>query len=241
MRSRFIGLWRHPDFLRLWAGQTVSQFGSLVGGLALRFTAILYLDASTAQFAVLEGSGLVSGFLVGLIAGAWVDRLRRRPILIWTDVLRAFVLLGVPAAAALGLLRIEALYAVAFAVGTIGAIFSIAAAAYLPSLVPAAALVEANAALATGSYAAYIVGPGAAGVLIQALTAPGAIAIGGLTFLASALGVGLIRTPEPPAPPRAERRPLWWEIGEGLRTVARDPILRAFLASPPPTTCAGTP
>jgi MFS family permease len=160
-----------------------------------------------------------------------VDRLRRRPILIWTDVLSALVLLAVPIAAAVGLLHMELLYAVAFTTGALGAVFSIAAAAYLPSLVPGASLVEANGKLAASNSVAYIAGPGLAGALVQILSPPGAIAIDAVSFLASALGVALIRIPEPAPPPRSGRRHLGSEIGEGLRAVVRDPILRAFLAS----------
>lgn len=115
--------------------------------------------------------------------------------------------------------------------GVLGVVFGTAYAAYLPSLVPAAALVEANGKLATGNAVAYVVGPGLAGPLVQLLTAPGALAVDGLSFLASALGIALVRAPEPPPPPRAQRRRVVAEIGEGLRTVARDPILRAFVAS----------
>lgn len=193
--------------------------------------AALTLGASPGEMGLLRVAEYLPPVLVGLVAGAWVDRLRRRPILIWMDVVRALLLLAVPVVAALGLLRMEVLYAVAFTMGGLGAVFGIAATAYLPSLVPRRALVEGNAALATGSSVAYILGPGAGGVLIQLLTAPGAIAVDGLTFLVSAFGVSLIRTPEPPPPSRSARQPLWREIREGLRTVVRHPILRAFFAS----------
>ena len=224
-------LWRHADFTKLFVGQTVSTLGSQITPLALPLTAVLTLQATPAEMGLLRVAEYLPPVLVGLVAGAWVDRLRRRSILIWTDVLRALVLLGVPAAAALGLLGMELLYAVALTMGVLGAVFGIAAAAYLPSLVPASSLLPANARLAAGNSVAYVAGPGVGGVLIQLLTAPGAIAVDGLTFLASALGVSLIRTREPAPPPRAERRPLWREIGEGLRTVVENPILRAFLAS----------
>lgn len=225
------GLWRHPDFLKLWVGQAVSVFGSQITPVALPLTAALTLDATAGQMGALRAAEYLPPVVVGLVAGVWVDRLRRRPILIGTEVLRALVLVAVPAAAAVGLLRLELLYTVALTLGALGAVFGTAYAAYLPSLVPRASLVEANGKLATTAAVAYVTGPGIAGVLVQLLSAPGAIVVDGLTFLASAWGMALIRTPEPAAPPRAGRRHVWAEIGEGLRTVARDPILRAFLAS----------
>lgn len=224
-------LWRHGDFAKLWTGQTVSVLGSQITPLALPLTAAVTLRASPGEMGWLRVAEYLPPVLVGLVAGVWVDRLRRRPILIWTDLIRALILLGVPAAAAIGLLRMELLYGVAVAMGILGAVFGVAAAAYLPSLVPSTSLLEANAKLETGNSVAYVVGPGIAGVLIQVLTAPGAIAVDGLTFLASALGVAAIRTPEQTAPPREKRRRLWVEIGEGLRTVAYSPILRPFVVS----------
>jgi MFS family permease len=225
------GLWRHPDFLKLWAGQSVSALGSELTTIALPLTAALTLQATPGQMGVLRAAEFLPPVLVGLVAGVWVDRLRRRPVLLGTHLTAALVLLTVPAAAALGLLRIELLYAVAVASGVLGVVFGTAYAAYLPSLVPGRALVEANGKLATTSALASIAGPGVAGPLVQLLTAPGALALDGLSFLASALGLARIRAAEPPPPPATQRRSVLAEMGEGLRLVARDPILRAFVAA----------
>lgn len=103
------GLWRHPDFLKLWAGQTVSVLGSQITPIALPLAAALVLDATPAQMGVLRAAQYLPPALLGLIVGAWVDRLRRRPLLIGTNLVSALVLVAVPAAAALGLLRIELL------------------------------------------------------------------------------------------------------------------------------------
>ena len=99
MPSKLTGLWRHNDFLRLWSGQTISVFGSMIGGTALDFTAILVLGATPLQLGVLNAMRLVPGLLAGLFAGAWVDRLHRRPLLIGADIGRALVLASLPLAA----------------------------------------------------------------------------------------------------------------------------------------------
>src|SRR5208282_4522607 len=106
LRQHFTGLWRHADFMRLWTGQTISGFGSLVGATAIAFTAILVLHATPFQLGILSAARLAPGFLSALIAGAWVDRLRRRPILIGADIGRGVLLATIPLAAVFRLLRI---------------------------------------------------------------------------------------------------------------------------------------
>src|SRR5262249_15262756 len=131
MRPRWTGLWQNREFLNLWSAQTISQFGSLVTGTALPFTAVLVLKATPVQMALLGSASLLPGLLVGLVAGVWVDRLRRRPILIAADVGRAALLATIPAAAFLGVLRIEHLYVVAFLAGILTTFFDVAYVAYL--------------------------------------------------------------------------------------------------------------
>ena len=224
-------LWRHPDFLKLWAGQTISMFGSQITMIALPLMAAVTVRATPAQMAFLHALQYVPAILVGLFAGVWVDRLRRRPLLIGADVGRAALLLPIPVAAALGRLGMELLYVVAFLVGVLNVFFDAADNAYLPSLVQREHLIEGNSKLAASSSVARIAGPGLAGVLIQYLTAPVAVAVDGLSFLASALSLGLIRTHEP-APHQPEGgRDIWAEIAEGLRAVYRNPVLRALLLS----------
>jgi MFS family permease len=135
LRLHFSGLWRNAGFIRLWIGQTISVGGSIIGRAAMSFTAILLLHATPFQLGLLFSASLVPGFLTGLIAGAWVDRLPRRPILIWVDVGRAVVLATIPMAAFLGLLRIEQLYAVNFLVSILTIFFDVAYQSYLPSLI----------------------------------------------------------------------------------------------------------
>ena len=114
---RFTGLWRHRDFMKLWGGQAVSNLGSHVGGGALRFTAILLLAATPWQLSLLTVAALLPTLLLSLFAGLWVDRVRRRPLLIGADLGRALALLTIPLAAMSGVLRIEHLYAVAGVTG----------------------------------------------------------------------------------------------------------------------------
>jgi MFS family permease len=123
MRLRFAGLWRHADFVKLWAGQTISVIGSQITFLALPLTAVLILDATPAQMGFLTAAEAIPSLLVGLFVGVWVDRYRRRPILIAADLGRAALLLVIPVAAILGVLRIEYLYIVAFLVGTVELVF----------------------------------------------------------------------------------------------------------------------
>ena len=147
MRFRLGGLWHHPDFLKLWAAQSVSQFGSQITLLALPLTAVLVLDATPAQMGVLTAIGGLPPLLVGLVVGAWIDRRRRRPILIATSYGRAALLLIIPMAALLGALRIQLLYLVAFGLGTLRLFFAVAYRSFLPSLIGRERLVEGNSKL----------------------------------------------------------------------------------------------
>ena len=231
MRFRLTGLWRHPDFVKLWTGQTISLVGSQVTFLALPLTAVLVLNATPAQMGFLTAAGALPSLLVGLFAGVWVDRRRRRPILIATDLGRAALLLLIPAAALLGVLRIEYLYAVAFLVGALGLFFEVAHHSFLPSLVGREQLVEGNSKLEISDSVAEIVGPGLAGGLVQLVTAPIAIAVDAISFLISALFLGLIRTPEPAPKPPDEQQNILGEAVDGLSLVSRNALLRAIAGS----------
>ena len=238
LRERFSGLWRHPDFLKLWVGQTISVFGTQITLLALPLTAVLMLDASAAQMGLLGAAERAPFLLVGLFAGVWVDRLRRRPILIGADLGRAALLGWIPLAAAFGWLRIEHLYVVGFLAGVLTVFFDVAYMAYLPALVRREQLVEGNSKLEVSNSVAMIAGPGLAGGLVQLVTAPVAIVVDALSYLGSALSLAFIRRPEP-APRAVGARPVgpqgfWGEIGEGLRVVLGNPLLRAIAG------CTGT-
>src|SRR5215475_7263685 len=229
MRPRLAGLWRHPDFLKLWAGQAISLFGSQITALALPLTAVLTLQVTPAQMGTLRATHSASAVLAGLFAGVWADRLRRRPILIGTDLGFAVLAGSIPVAAFLGLLRIEQLYLVQFFSGILAIFSDVTHLAFLPSLAQRHQLVEANSKLQTTSSAATIAGPGLAGVLTQLITAPIAIIFHAISFLISALFIWLIREPEPPPKPAANRKSIRAEIGEGLRFVFGNPMLRPLL------------
>lgn len=221
-------VWRNGAFVRVWAAATISIFGSFITRMALPFVAILVLSAGPIEVAVLRALDLIAALLVGLVAGAWVDRLRRRPVLIWADLGRALLLLSLPIAFVTDLLTLWQLFAVAVLTAVLTAFFDAADNAYLPSIVRRRELVEANSALAASGSAAEFTAFGISGFLIQALTAPITILLDAATFLLSALLLGSIRRPESAPPPVADRRPVLLEIREGVAIVARDPVLRAL-------------
>jgi MFS family permease len=222
------GLWRHADFRRLWAAQSASLFGSEITALALPLMAAPILNASPVQMGLLAAAGTAPFLLCSLVAGAWVDRRQRRPVLIATDIVRAGLLLSIPLTAWLGVLRIELLYAVTFLVGVLGVFFEVAHYAYVPSLVGRESVVEANSKLQISYSAAEAGGPGVAGLLVQFISAPGAIAIDAVSFLISAILLRRIETPEPPVdtqPSRGVRH----DVEAGLRALLGHRLLRPIV------------
>lgn len=221
-------LWRHRDFLKLWAGQSASALGSQVTRLALPLTAVLMLGATPGQMGALQALEWAPNALFGLLVGVWVDRLPRRPLLMAANLGLALVVGSVPVAAWLGHVRFEQLYAVAFATGALSLCFGVAYAAYLPSLVGRERLVEANGKVQASGSVAAVAGPGLTGVLVQLLTAPVAMAFDACSYVVAALSLALIRAAEP-ARVRPEGRPgIRGEIGEGLRAVLGHPVLRTL-------------
>ena len=212
--------------MRLWAGQTISVFGSMIGGTAMSFTAILFLRATPFQMGVLNAMQMLPAFLIGLVAGAWVDRLRRRPLMIGVDLGRALILATIPIAALLGVLRIEQVFLVAFIVSILTIFFDVAYQSYLPSLVGPKDLLEGNSKLSASAAVAEFGGFTLAGWLVQLLTAPFAILIDAISFLVSAASLGWIRTREPAAVSQ-EQPDLRREIREGWREILHQPLLRA--------------
>jgi MFS family permease len=229
MRNPFAtALWRNPAFVRVWTAATVSIFGSLVTRIALPLAAILVLGSGAIEVAVLRSLDLVATLIFGLVAGAWVDRLRRRPVLIWADLGRAALLGSIPVAFALGVLTFWQLLIVSGLAAILTTFFDSADNAYLPTIVERDRLIEANSALAASGSAAEFMAFGISGFLVQAFTAPIAILIDAISFLISAVLLGSIRTAEAPPPLREDREPVLAEIREGLRLVIHDPVLRAF-------------
>ncbi len=231
MRRPMTGLWANPDFLRLWAAQTISFVGSQVTLVALPLTAVLSLQASPAEMGMLRAVELAPALLIGLVAGAWADRVRRRPILIAADIGRALLLGVVPLAAYLDILAIGQLYAVAFLVGILTVFFEVAHLSLLPALVPADRLIEGNSKLEVSRSVAMVAGPGFAGLLVQLVTAPLAMAVDALSFLGSALFLLRIRTPEQVPAASGRRRSILADVTDGLRAVWGKPLLRAMALS----------
>ena len=218
-------LWHHADFMKLWSGQTVSSLGSVVTRTAVPLVALLVLGAGPFEMAMIIVSASLAVLLVGLFAGAWVDRLRRRPLLIGADALRAVLLFSIPAAYLYGVLRLEQLYLVVFLEGCLGVLFDSAYPAYVPSLIGVERVVEGNSKLAASSSLAEIGGPGLAGGLVQLIGAPFTMLVDAVSYVFSAISLLLIRSPEPPRPPRVAATHIRHEIAEGLRLVSRHPVL----------------
>lgn len=218
-------LWHHADFVKLWVGQTISRFGSVVTRTAIPLVALLVLGAGPRELALLVIVTSAGVLLVGLVAGAWVDRLRRRPLLIGADVARAAILFSIPLAYGLGALRMEQLYVATFLSACLGALFDAAYPAYVPTLIGRDRMVEGNSRLAASTSIAEIGGPGFAGALVQIVSAPFAILVDAVSFIASAISLTLIRTPEPPRAAREGTTRVVQEIAEGLRAVRRHAVV----------------
>lgn len=236
MSPKAASVLRNRDFVRLWTAQTISQFGTQVSLLAIPLVAVTLLDASPFEVAMLGTVEFVPFILFSLPAGAWVDRLRRRPILIVGDLGRAVSLASIPLAHLLGGLTIWQLYVVGFVNGTLTVLFDVAYQSYLPSLVDRAQLVEGNGKLETSRTVAQTAGPAIGGGLIGVLTAPIAVVIDATSFAASALFVFLIRREEPTPDRHVDehgrvRGGLRGEVADGLRYVLGNPYLRGIAAS----------
>lgn len=230
--------WRQPAIRKLWMAWTISQFGSKITYLALPLTAALALHASPLQMGLLALAESAPVPLAGLVAGVWVDRLRRRPLLVVADLGRALLLLAIPLSALLGWLRLELLYLVALLAGLLTTLFDVAHQSLLPRLVRDESLVTANGALEVSSAVAEIAGPGLAGALVQLVTAPVAILADALSFLVSGVLLIWLGDLEPArhAEP-ASRAGVWGEIRAGLRVVLADPVLRPLTVSQAVAAC----
>ncbi len=220
-------LWRHPDFLKLWAGESVSVFGSQVTVLAVPTVAILILHAGPFQVGILSALEFLAFPTLGLVAGVYADRLRRRPIMIICDVGRALALGSIPVAFLLNLLTLEQLYFVALLTGIFTVFFDVSYQSYLPALVDRPNLIEGNTKLEITRSTAQVAGPAVAGFLIQLIGGAKAVAVDALSFLLSALALASIGKPEPePRPSTASGTSGFIpEMREGIDVVFRNPIL----------------
>jgi len=225
-----VALLHHKDFRRLWAGDSLSQFGIMTTTLAIPLLAVRTLHATPFEVGLLTTFQYLAFLVIGLPAGAWVDRMRRRNVMIAADLGRAALLGWIPLAAVLGVLSLAQVYAVVLAVGCLTVFFDVSYQSYLPFLVGRDHLVESNAKLQGTQSVAQVAGPSLGGLLVQVLTAPYAILANVGTFLWSASWVGTIRAREP-LPERAPDRNLRSEVREGVALVIRHPVLRQVAAA----------
>lgn len=232
LRGVFGGrLWRHPEFLKLWTGQTLSQFGTAITQLALPTAAILLLGAGPIQVGVLGALEFLAFPTLGLFAGVWADRLRRRPIMIVCDSVRMLALGSIPAAWLLGQLTMDQLYVVAALTGIGSVFFDVSYQSYLPALIEREDLLEGNSKLEVTRSLAQVAGPGLAGLLIQLFRAANAILADAASYLISVLTLLWIRKPEPEPTPRHERAGFFREMGEGIRIVFGHRMIRLIAGS----------
>ena len=231
-------LWRHRDFMKLWTGQTISQLGDEVTQLAIPLVAALTLEVSPFEFGLLAVLQFLPFILLTIPAGVWVDRMRRRPILIGANVGRAVLLTSIPVAFLAGWLTLWQLYVVAFAVGCLEVFFDVAYQSYLPSVVERDRLVEGNAKLELSVSATSFIGPGVAGFLAELVRPAIAIFFDAASYVGSILLLLLIRRPETPPeahdPATGPRPSMRQEAAEGLRYVLGHRYLRYIAA------CTGT-
>ncbi|MEE6261651.1 MFS transporter [Plantactinospora sonchi] len=218
-------LLRDAGFRRLFSAAAASTVGTQVSFVAVPLVAVIALDATPGQVGVLGVLKTIAFLLVGLPAGVWLDRMRRRGVMIAADLARAVLLASIPLAWWLDLLTLTQLYVVVLLTGVLTVFFDVAALSYLPTLVGRDRLVDANSKLVGLEAAAGVAGPSLAGVLVQVTAAPVALAVDAATFLWSAVLLRGIRRPEPPPVP-ADGRPLWRGVGEGVRFVLGHPLLR---------------
>ncbi|MBN9391246.1 MAG: MFS transporter [Chloroflexi bacterium] len=224
-------LWRQPDFVKLWVGQAISNFGSHITWQALPLTAMLVLGAGPTELGLLAATGTAPVLFFGLVAGVWVDRLPRRPVMIVADLGRMVLLGSIPVAAFFSALTIIQLFVVAALTGLLTVFFDVADQSYLPSLVEREHIMEGNSKITASKSLAEITGQPIGGVLVQVLTAPFAIAVDAASFLVSALCIGLIRKPENRSTEPEEAQPMLREALEGLQVVFKNKIQRALVLS----------
>ncbi|MEO7350124.1 MAG: MFS transporter [Terrimesophilobacter sp.] len=223
-------LWRDRNFLTLWSGQALSQFGSQITSLAVPVLAVLLLQANELQMGFLNAAGVAAFLIVGLPAGAWIDRMSKRRVMIWSDVVRAIALAAVPALWMLTVLQMWQLYVVALIIGVATVFFDVSYQSLIPSLVKPKQIAEANGKLESTQQLAHLAGPAVGGGLISLITAPLAILTTVGTYVFSAIALMLTHDNEAPHE-KSDRRPLHQEIGEGLRWVFGNSLLRRIVAT----------
>jgi MFS family permease len=225
-------LFRHRDFRLLWGGETISEFGSQVSLLAIPLLAVRTLHATPFQMGLLTAASTAAFLIVGLPAGVWIDRTRRRWVMIAADLGRVVTIGSAPVAYVAGWLTLAQLFVVTLVSGILTVFFDVAYQSYLPTLVGREHLVEGNAKLTGSAQVAAVAGPSIAGGLVQAVGSSAAVLVDSFSFLASAGAVAAIRAPEPrPEVPESGHPKLRHDIAEGLRFVFGNTLLRAIAAT----------
>ncbi|MCL7378531.1 MFS transporter [Streptomyces sp. 35G-GA-8] len=220
---------RHRDFRLLWGGEVAGKFGAAVTGVAMPLVAVSTMDAGAFAVSLLGAAAWLPWLIIGLPAGAWVDRLPRRPVMLASVAVSLVLFLGVPLAHWTGRLTFGLLLAVALLAGVAAVFFQTAYTVFLPALLEPGDLQEGNAALHGSASAAMIAGQGGGGLLVQLVGAVGGLLTNAVTFAVSLGCLLAIRHREPPL--AKERRPagaLLREMRQGLRLVARDPWFRTL-------------
>jgi len=220
-------LWSHRDFLKFWAGDTVTQFTGQITDLALPTVAILTIQVTAFQLGVINALGFIAFPTLGLLVGVWMDRRRRRRVMIAVNLIEVATLATVPAAYLLGILRLYQLYAVSLVMGTCTLFFDVAYQSYLPSLVDKDDVVEGNQKLQVSASAAQVIGPSVASVMMQLIGAALSITADAFGTLIAALTLILIRKPESKPQnntPDGERH-FFAEMKEGIEAIARNAFL----------------
>lgn len=218
------------DFRLVLTASCASNLGSKIAREAMQMTAVITLQASPLELSWISVAATLPVLLLGLLAGAWIDRQRRRRIMILADCLRFLALASVPLAAWLGWLTIGQMLIVTVAIATLSLLFDVADQALLPHLVPGETLLRANTQREQIDAGTEIIGPPIGGWLVQVISAPMTLVIDALSYLISAfllLRVGHVETAVTTSKPSA--RQTWVDIREGLRTVWHQPILRPLL------------
>ena len=223
-------LWRDGNFLTMWGGQTLSQFGAQITELAIPVLAVLVLNATEFEVGLLNAANVAAFLVVGLPAGAWIDRMRKRHVMIWADGVRAVALATVPLLWLTGTLQIWHLIVVALVMGVATVFFDVSYQSIVPSLVRSRQIAEANGKLQSSYELANIAGPGIGGWLIGVLTAPLAIFVTVFTYLGSLVALLFTRDHEVRRPVE-DHRPIRTEIAEGLRWVFGNRLLRRIVAT----------
>ena len=222
-------LWRHGAFLRLWGGETTSQLGAQLGAIAIPVLAVILLDATEFEVGVLAAAGTAAFLVVGLPAGALIDRMLKRRVMLRADLVRAVAIGAIPLLWLLGVLEMWQLIVLATLVGVARVFFDVAYQSYIPVLVEREKIADANSKLETTSQLAGIGGPALGGALLTIVQAPVILLATAATYLVSFVMLSTIRDTEVPAP-KEQRRPLWIEIREGLAFVWNERLLRRIVA-----------